>query len=232
MGEWATELTTAAVPFELQIPCTPEERLTQLRLTVSCTVLSVVQASRLVLRLQSSRTKDNYKMPKSLVDETGLFVSESMRGATVHWAPGTKQRRWAPKPDHLAFLQQQTLAAGLAADDKHLSGVSAFVYSFDVSLYVKRCRGLPYVFAVAQESAGRQCGKWVLLVHTASRDLSPFLPAPPTIPPGFSLCRVCSARTTMRCGGCRNVFYCSPEHAKADWKEHKRVCRKKHATSL
>lgn len=33
--------------------------------------------------------------------------------------------------------------------------------------------------------------------------------------------------TLKRCSGCSNVWYCSQEHQKMDWKEHKKVCANK-----
>ncbi|RUP50230.1 hypothetical protein BC936DRAFT_139901 [Jimgerdemannia flammicorona] len=38
-------------------------------------------------------------------------------------------------------------------------------------------------------------------------------------------CHVCNKTTTTSCGRCRKVWYCSKEHQRTDWKEHKLVCR-------
>ena len=32
----------------------------------------------------------------------------------------------------------------------------------------------------------------------------------------------------LQCSRCRSVFYCTPEHQQADWKKHKKVCRRSH----
>jgi hypothetical protein len=38
-------------------------------------------------------------------------------------------------------------------------------------------------------------------------------------------CAVCSQKGSgQRCSGCKNVFYCSPEHQKADWRRHRLAC--------
>ena len=37
--------------------------------------------------------------------------------------------------------------------------------------------------------------------------------------------REASVGQYKKCGGCRNVFYCSEEHGALHWKEHKPVCR-------
>ncbi|GAQ93002.1 hypothetical protein KFL_012430010 [Klebsormidium nitens] len=44
-------------------------------------------------------------------------------------------------------------------------------------------------------------------------------------------CAVCGKKSTSdealeRCSVCRAVCYCSKEHQKSDWKEHKKVCKK------
>ncbi|KAJ6560062.1 hypothetical protein B0H19DRAFT_945511 [Mycena capillaripes] len=38
-------------------------------------------------------------------------------------------------------------------------------------------------------------------------------------------CLVCGRSTSQWCSRCRNVFYCSPEHLRADWPRHREQCR-------
>ncbi|KAM4603919.1 egl nine homolog 1-like [Polymixia lowei] len=39
-------------------------------------------------------------------------------------------------------------------------------------------------------------------------------------------CELCGKmEDLLKCGRCRNSFYCSKEHQKQDWKKHKQVCR-------
>ncbi|XP_030626869.1 egl nine homolog 1 isoform X2 [Chanos chanos] len=39
-------------------------------------------------------------------------------------------------------------------------------------------------------------------------------------------CELCGKmENLLKCGRCRNSFYCSKEHQKQDWKKHKRVCK-------
>lgn len=38
-------------------------------------------------------------------------------------------------------------------------------------------------------------------------------------------CKICSKETKSKCSNCNQVFYCSPEHQKSDWKIHKQLCR-------
>lgn len=38
-------------------------------------------------------------------------------------------------------------------------------------------------------------------------------------------CTVCSAPTTNKCSSCKSVSYCSKDHQKEDWKNHKDFCR-------
>ncbi|XP_046405956.1 SET domain-containing protein SmydA-8-like isoform X2 [Ischnura elegans] len=44
-------------------------------------------------------------------------------------------------------------------------------------------------------------------------------------------CVVCSGPTSLRCSGCRSVFYCSRGHQKQHWSEHKRECKQSYALS-
>lgn len=39
-------------------------------------------------------------------------------------------------------------------------------------------------------------------------------------------CAICQSEKSLKaCTGCGNIFYCSVEHQKHDWKEHKGNCR-------
>ena len=38
-------------------------------------------------------------------------------------------------------------------------------------------------------------------------------------------CRVCGTPTTNKCSSCKSVSYCSKDHQKEDWKNHKDACR-------
>lgn len=38
-------------------------------------------------------------------------------------------------------------------------------------------------------------------------------------------CVVCQKAAFHRCGGCSKIAYCNKEHQKANWKEHKKICR-------
>lgn len=44
-------------------------------------------------------------------------------------------------------------------------------------------------------------------------------------------CNVCQKSSTTRCGRCKSVYYCGPEHQKGDWKQHSKVCKAPAATS-
>jgi len=37
-------------------------------------------------------------------------------------------------------------------------------------------------------------------------------------------CAVCMCECTARCSKCKSVYYCSPQHQRQDWREHKLVC--------
>ena len=39
-------------------------------------------------------------------------------------------------------------------------------------------------------------------------------------------CPVCAAQGTLCCSQCRSAFYCSAEHVKSDWSEHKKACKR------
>jgi hypothetical protein len=41
-----------------------------------------------------------------------------------------------------------------------------------------------------------------------------------------SVCAFCSAPSKLRCSACKSIAYCSVEHQKLDWKNHKIDCRK------
>lgn len=44
----------------------------------------------------------------------------------------------------------------------------------------------------------------------------------------MSECKVCGSRESLKkCGNCMEVYYCSLEHQKKDWKDHKLTCLKK-----
>ena len=38
-------------------------------------------------------------------------------------------------------------------------------------------------------------------------------------------CAVCDKSATLRCAGCRKLFYCDKKHQRDDWAKHKRSCR-------
>ena len=38
-------------------------------------------------------------------------------------------------------------------------------------------------------------------------------------------CHVCAKDSGGQCSSCFQIFYCGPEHQKADWKRHKKQCR-------
>jgi len=38
------------------------------------------------------------------------------------------------------------------------------------------------------------------------------------------VCAVCARECTARCSKCKSVYYCSPQHQRQDWREHKLVC--------
>lgn len=37
-------------------------------------------------------------------------------------------------------------------------------------------------------------------------------------------CRLCSAKSTSKCSNCKQAYYCTVAHQKADWKQHKLNC--------
>ncbi|KOC62816.1 Protein msta, isoform B [Habropoda laboriosa] len=39
------------------------------------------------------------------------------------------------------------------------------------------------------------------------------------------VCPICGQRATLRCGSCRQQFYCSKEHQKQDWHRHRSACQ-------
>lgn len=49
-----------------------------------------------------------------------------------------------------------------------------------------------------------------------------------------SLCHVCKQHTAdlKRCAGCKTFQYCSKEHQKQDWPEHKQFCKAIHVTNI
>jgi MYND finger len=38
-------------------------------------------------------------------------------------------------------------------------------------------------------------------------------------------CAVCGAPTTLTCGRCRGIYYCSRDHQRSDWPQHRKVCK-------
>lgn len=42
--------------------------------------------------------------------------------------------------------------------------------------------------------------------------------------PKMGNCKICSKETKSKCSNCNQVFYCSAEHQKTDWKTHKQNC--------
>ena len=44
---------------------------------------------------------------------------------------------------------------------------------------------------------------------------------------GQMSCGVCGKEEGKRCAGCGTVAYCGKECQKAQWKDHKRTCRRK-----
>lgn len=42
----------------------------------------------------------------------------------------------------------------------------------------------------------------------------------------MSKCEICGIAADLKCGGCKNVFYCGKDHQKKHWKNgHKSQCR-------
>ena len=48
---------------------------------------------------------------------------------------------------------------------------------------------------------------------------------------GGNNCIVCGVEATHFCARCKKAYYCSPEHQKSDWPNHKKVCTKPIATT-
>lgn len=47
-----------------------------------------------------------------------------------------------------------------------------------------------------------------------------------------NVCQLCGTLENLQlCGGCRKTWYCSKDHQKSDWKEHKKACKKKTAAA-
>ncbi|XP_064173432.1 prolyl hydroxylase EGLN3 isoform X2 [Anguilla rostrata] len=46
-------------------------------------------------------------------------------------------------------------------------------------------------------------------------------------------CEFCGKmENLLRCGRCRNSFYCSKEHQKQDWKKHRRICQQPETSNI
>lgn len=212
--DWDDSLGCAAVPAELLVPTD-----SVIKLYGVTAVLPKGCISKLILNLRSVRTRDAYNISKIILGDDGLFVNPLLRGPTLNKAG--LNNLWVPRQDHLHFLQ--SLASEFRIDNTELlCGVPKEIYVCDVSLHVKRCRGLG-ISMVISKFHSRNEGRWVLLTHTKNSELSMYQSASP-MPPGHSLCRVCAKRTTMRCSRCKHVFYCSDVCIKKDWKTHKKVC--------
>ena len=44
-------------------------------------------------------------------------------------------------------------------------------------------------------------------------------------------CAICGLDGTKKCGACKAIIYCSVACQKADWKQHKSICKKAPSTS-
>ena len=42
---------------------------------------------------------------------------------------------------------------------------------------------------------------------------------------GSRKCEACGKTTSIKCQGCKDVYYCDPECQKANWKQHKKKCK-------
>jgi len=47
-----------------------------------------------------------------------------------------------------------------------------------------------------------------------------------------AVCEVCKEATTKSCGRCKSVYYCSHDHQKAHWKQHKKTCLENRKNSV
>lgn len=41
----------------------------------------------------------------------------------------------------------------------------------------------------------------------------------------FTKCAVCEIDSDLKCSGCKEVSYCTTDHQKKHWKEHKNDCK-------
>jgi hypothetical protein len=44
-------------------------------------------------------------------------------------------------------------------------------------------------------------------------------------PSKISRCGFCNDPATLKCNGCKQVFYCNKEHQKDHWAQHKEICK-------
>src|SRR3989338_1263566 len=72
-------------------------------------------------------------------------------------------------------------------------------------------RGIPLFFVDSLLSEGRGLGENEMAALASS------------------ICQVCDADATSRCAACKEVFYCSVDHQRSDWKDHKEDCLRRRA---
>lgn len=54
--------------------------------------------------------------------------------------------------------------------------------------------------------------------------MTSIVPSPAGVPQSTRTCAVCLIPTEKRCSGCKTIYYCSIEHQRQAWKEHKIAC--------
>jgi hypothetical protein len=52
-------------------------------------------------------------------------------------------------------------------------------------------------------------------------------PTPPSQKDAQNKCILCQSPATKRCSRCRSVFYCTQQHQRDHWPEHKKTCEKR-----